>query len=83
MPTCRSCGAPIAWLIMSSGKRAPFDTCEVPFIPDDTAKTIAATPDNRIIRGRTCSESYEAERYVYARLSHFSSCPNAEQHRKT
>lgn len=82
MPSCQSCGKPIRWTVMPSGKKAPFDTCEVPFILDDSSKILALTPDGKIVKGRTCSESDEENRYIYASLSHFSTCQKADQHRR-
>ena len=62
--TCRSCGAPILWVVMRpSGKRMPLD----------------AKPEKRITLDLVDGLVGEmTDTYV----SHFSSCPNAAQHRK-
>lgn len=65
--TCRSCGAPIVWVVMfPSGKRMPLD----------------AKPISGLIRVEPGSpptgHAYGEQRY----LSHFATCPNAAQHRK-
>ena len=83
MPECRSCGAAISWLTTSSGKKMPVNSEEVPFIPDEAGQALAVSSENEIIRGRTCSESFEDERWIYARLSHFATCPNADNHRRS
>jgi hypothetical protein len=61
---CRSCGAPIVWVVMRpSGKRMPLD----------------AKPEKRITLDVIDPAVAEmTDTYV----SHFSSCPNAAQHRK-
>ena len=82
MPECRSCGSSISWITTQSGKKMPVNSEEVPFIPDEAGQVLAVSPDNELIRGRTCSESYESERWIYARLSHFATCPNADNHRR-
>ena len=79
---CRSCGAAIEWITMPSGKKMPLDLSEIPFVPAEGGRYLAITPEGEIIRGWTCSESYEDERWVYARISHFATCPNAQAHRK-
>jgi len=85
MPECRSCGAWITWVVMPSGKAMPVNSEEIPFLIDESSDHLAITPDGEVVRGRTCSESYEPEegqRWVYARLSHFATCPEADKHRK-
>ena len=79
---CNKCGASIAFLVTGSGRKMPVNTEEIPFVPDDLANYIAAGPDGIFIRGRPCSESYEDERWIYARISHFATCPSADEFRR-
>jgi hypothetical protein len=69
MPTCTSCGAEIIWAVTLSGRRIPLDSkSERRAILDPKAGQ--GTPDP--VRMRV------VETYV----SHFATCPNADQHRK-
>jgi hypothetical protein len=66
--SCRSCGAPIVWAVTSSGKRMPLDArAAVVFGLDTTSDPPLAT------RGQGDP--------LY--VSHFATCPNAAQHRKS
>lgn len=67
---------------MPSGKKMPVNEEEVALIPSEAGRVLAIMPEGEIIRGIACAESYEAERWVYARLSHFATCSNADQHRR-
>lgn len=82
MARCSSCGAEIGFITTPQGKKMPVDAGEFPFIPDRNGKVLAVLNDGSVLTGRTCSESYEAEAYCYARLSHFATCPKADEHRK-
>ena len=78
--TCRSCGAPILWVRTERDKRMPLDAAPVPataqrgtFVLRDKGSAegplaIAATP------AQLPGEVY----YV----SHFSTCPQAAEHRR-
>ena len=79
---CRSCGASIEWITMPSGKKMPVNEEEVALIPSEAGRVLAIMPEGEIIRGIACAESYEAERWVYARVSHFATCPKADSFRK-
>lgn len=79
---CKACQADIRWIRSKAGKSMPVDPSEFPVVPDDDGNVWAVTDDGEVFRGRTCSESYEAERWVYAMVSHFATCPNADQFRK-
>lgn len=75
--TCRSCGAPIRWVVTTSGKRMPIDPQPhangniVPLVDSDhpsrspLALVLTAPPVDKP-----------------AWLSHFVTCPNAAAHRR-
>jgi hypothetical protein len=67
--TCRSCGAPIIWVLTEAGKRMPLDAKpEKRWTIDPLA--LRLNPDAPRARlGDT-------------HVSHFATCPNAAQHRK-
>lgn len=73
-PTCKSCGAPIRWAQTVNGKAIPLDRHPVTggniVLSRKTGKELAyVMPDG--------DETAEL-RYV----SHFATCPNAEEHRR-
>jgi hypothetical protein len=79
MSRCRSCGAAIRWAVTVNGKRMPVDDEPVPdgnlMLSDPTPGAYAPTaahvdPDALLLD--------DPPRFV----SHFSTCPNADQHRK-
>lgn len=82
MATCRTCGAEIEFITTADGKPMPCDPREFPLIPDRHGTVTGVMADGVVIKGRTCSESYEDEAWVYARISHFATCPQAAEHRK-
>ena len=69
MSTCRSCGDPVVWVKMASGKANPLD-------PDPTPNGNIIVDDKGNGRVQTQYDQPGA-RYV----SHFSTCPFAKQHR--
>lgn len=66
MANCRSCGAEIIWRITEKGKRIPLDAQPI------------KTPGLFYEAGGTDHVHSAPELY----LTHFASCPNADQHRK-
>lgn len=73
MSACRSCGAPVRWERTAAGKPIPLDPEPVP------TGNLAFRDDGRVV---TCLEDggwpQDAPRYV----THFATCPNADQHRR-
>jgi hypothetical protein len=67
MAKCNSCGADIIWVKTAKGKSMPLD----PSSPDGTFV---------IEDGVAISAPNDGRRPLHK--SHFSSCPNAAQHRK-
>lgn len=81
--TCRSCGASILWVRWrASGKRMPIDV-----VPDPIRGTVAVTHRKAANELECCklSELPPEERTTVRNMyvSHFASCPNANEHRKT
>lgn len=77
--TCKSCGAPVRWVAFVSGKRNPLD-----LRPHEDGNVVlgAAVDENGNAVARVLTRS-EAQARVGARYrSHFSSCPNASEHRR-
>jgi hypothetical protein len=70
---CRSCGAAIVWAITEEGKRAPFDA-----EPIDMRGTFALVEFMDPERVEAQSSSRD-RRY----RSHFATCPNAAEHRRS
>jgi hypothetical protein len=79
MSTCRSCGAAIRWAVAVNGKRMPVDDQPMPdgnlILSDPTpgayAPTVAYVDPGALLLD-------DPPRFV----SHFATCPNADQHRK-
>ena len=72
---CQSCGSPIYWLKLKSGKSMPVDqpliTVENPAL---VGKLTLVTPDGEVVS--------KAPLGLRGYRSHFASCPNAKDHRK-
>lgn len=67
MSACKSCGAGIRWVKTPAGKMMPLD---------DKAKTLW------LIDGDSINAPDATARPVQVRESHFSTCPNADEHRR-
>lgn len=73
MSRCRSCGAEVEWAVTSKGKRIPLDV---------------GTRDDGNLRVMASLFPGEATTVQYVppgdgdRVSHFATCPNAEEHRR-
>lgn len=75
MPACRTCGAPIRWVITTHGKRMPVDALPVPggnvlIHGGDLATVLSAAQVAECPDGTS----------LY--LSHFVGCPQAAAHRQ-
>lgn len=64
---CRSCGAPIVWVVTPNGNSMPLD-----------AKTVTLWQ----IEPEGAQEGSPRARPVQVRASHFASCPQADAWRK-
>lgn len=81
MAKCSSCGAEIVWIKMAlSGRPMPCDEKLVPYKYDAKGKDIVITPNGEAVK---CRLKFEGMPTGLARLSHWATCPNANQHRKS
>ncbi len=83
MTACRSCGAPIVWVVTEAtatkaGRRMPLDAD-----PSNTTRAAVFEDGNIVIVGRDAA-NVPIVRYVKSGTfrSHFASCPQASTHRK-
>lgn len=77
MSTCRSCGQKIKWVTLTSGKHHPCDPDLVH--PEDCEignKLVTEAGEVIVIK----ETNYAEDGWGY--VSHFSTCPFAEQHRR-
>lgn len=70
--TCRSCGAPIVWVITEAGKRMPIDR-----EPHPDGNVIPSVDLDGKVRARVVTAPFDGNAW----RSHFVTCPNANQHR--
>lgn len=81
MSKCSSCGAEITWGKTASEKSIPLDPESLNVHPDPQGDVVIITDDGRYIRGKSVGDANE-DGYEVGRVSHFSTCPNADQHRR-
>ena len=79
MTQCRSCGAEIKFIKLKSGKWNPVDPQKRTLIEGEGNEVIV-TDSGEVITGRFASLEEGANRSGY--ISHFATCPNADQHRQ-
>lgn len=79
MPKCRRCGAEIMFIRLRSGKYNPVDPCKRTIIQDG-GKEVLITETGEIIRGTFASYDDGANGSGY--ISHFSTCPFADNFRR-
>ena len=79
--TCRSCGAEIVWMRTENGKAMPLDPGEIALVESPHGSVLAVAANGKVIRGDVVGDSYEYG-YILARISHFATCPQANQHRR-
>jgi hypothetical protein len=82
MQACRSCGAAIRWAEMPTGARMPLDDDEAMLM----AGVVAFNPETgggHVVRETELETAGEwRTRGVTFHVSHFATCPNAQQHRR-
>jgi len=81
MAKCKSCGAEIVWVRTETGRAMPLDPGEVALIESSQGSVLAVTASGKVIRGDIVGNSCE-DGYILARISHFATCPQADQHRR-
>ncbi len=74
---CRSCGAPVVWIVYPTGKRAPLDAQPH---ADGTIKRFDPTMSATVLTGSELATARANGDPLHR--SHFATCPNAAQHRK-
>lgn len=79
MSKCKSCGAEIIWKRTFSGKSMPVDAEEIRFIADG-GKELFVTDGGAVIHGTRAKAGQEHTRIGY--ISHFATCPDADQYRR-
>lgn len=81
MPTCASCGAPIAWVKTTAGRMMPLDPERLTLRLAPKGEAMLVTDDGRIIRG-ALGEGPAPFGTDTGRTSHFATCPGAGNHRR-
>lgn len=80
MSRCRSCNAEIKWIQMTTGKRMPVDAAPISYriaVPGSTGAKTLITPEGKVV-----SAFFDPGSKLIGYVSHFATCPNANQHRK-
>lgn len=75
--SCRSCGAPIMFIRLTTGKENPVDVDSLTQVVPDSNGTPYVTTNGDVIKARMVTENG-----VQAYTSHFATCPNAAWHRR-
>lgn len=79
MATCRSCRAPVRWVLTQAGKRMPLDPAPTPVGNIAlTEETVDGVPVVRYLGKSAGADLFATDRYV----SHFATCPEAKVHRR-
>lgn len=76
---CRSCGRPVHWVTFVSGKRNPLDVH--PDASGNVVLTGSSDPGGQVV-ARVLTRQEQVERQGVRYRSHFTSCPNASEHRR-
>lgn len=77
MSVCRSCGKPIAWVKLESGKNHPVDDDGYYELADSKPGEVFVTDSGKTFKIKE-GESYGS---IKGRYSHFATCPQANQWR--
>lgn len=75
---CRSCGAPIVWATTPAGKLIPLDPQPV----DDGNLAVHRDEDGIHLYARVLKKGEEPAEHERRGVSHFTTCPQADQHRR-
>lgn len=74
---CSSCGHPIRWATMASGKANPLDA-----LPVADGNVAAHLDTNGVLRARVLKAGEEPGAHERRGVSHFTTCPRAADHRR-
>lgn len=77
---CRSCGQRIRFIRMKSGKSMPVNERFVNYKLAPEGKDRVVTPNGEVVSYIVGVNVMEADGYGY--VSHFATCPSANQHRR-
>lgn len=77
MSLCRSCGADIKWIELSSGKKMPVDSEAVSW--DEAEEGMALVSEDGDVQ-KSAGNLIDDDRLWY--VSHFATCPQANKWRK-
>lgn len=80
MVKCKSCGAPIIFIGTPKGRRIPCDAEPVKYWQKDGGSAKVVTPNGEVVSAELEGDPQEATGIGH--ISHFASCPNANQHRR-
>lgn len=75
MITCRSCGAEVSWVVLTTGRKMPLDPA-----PVANGTVILSKHDGR---GTVIAPGTPMPVGVPRFAPHFATCPHAAQHRRT
>lgn len=78
---CRWCGAPIRFIRTVRGKTMPVDAEPVPYVFDANGPNYYLDEEGHLIHGSPLQEG-ENEETDLGYVSHFATCPAADQARK-
>lgn len=80
MSRCRSCGAEIIWIKTRAGKAMPCDRERVTYWAKPGGSKTIVTPNGEAVRCELEGDPQEATGVGY--ISHFATCPQANEHRR-
>lgn len=81
MAKCKGCGAELKFIKLKSGKAIPVNPTPV-FIEDKNGSEIIVTTDGRISNGRQEIVTSQNQFLTRGYISHFATCPFADQLRR-
>ena len=83
---CKSCGAPIVWIETVNGKSMPCDAEAVEYQENRKGKSQIVTESGNVVRGDIVANAPDTllPKVVDGTgyISHFATCPYANQHRR-
>lgn len=86
MATCKSCGDSIEFVKTSNGRKMPVNHNKLMVEVETNQKpdTCVVTDDGRVVWGVAALQDHEMKAGVFVEgyISHFATCPAAEEHRK-